>query len=324
MCIRDRALTGLRDGSEKTLGSRSLQCPNCGTALEIKLATTQSLSCHQCSTVVDVSAGVGGELKHYQQNNAGVSGAEPLIPLGSTGTLGLGGAPAPWQVVGYQERCDIPDSSEDETSFWREYLLYNRLEGFAFLVDTNEGWSWVRPITGAPTVRGDKAQWQGTDYQKKWAYGAKVTWVQGEFYWRVQRDERAHVTDYEGHGGKPGARLSREQTGQEVTWSAGETMAASVVADAFGIKPAGRPALQRDATPLGSGSSVAKVIIIILVVFFLIAILSQCGGDRCDSVRQTFGAASAEYQQCQRSSTSSSRTSGGSYGGWSSGGGNHK
>ena len=148
--------------------------------------------------------------------------------------------------------------------------------------------------------------------------------MQGEFYWRVQRDERAHVTDYEGRGGKPGARLSREQTGQEVTWSAGETMAASVVADAFGIKPAGRPALQRDATPLGSGSSVAKVIIIILVVIFLIVMLSQCGGDRCDSVRQTFGPASAEYQQCQRSSTSSSRTSGGSYGGWSSGGGGHK
>ncbi len=324
VALAELTLTGLREGSEKTLGSRSLQCPNCGTALEIKLATTQSLSCHQCSTVVDVSAGVGGELKHYQQNNAGASGAEPLIPLGSTGTLGLGSAPAPWQVVGYQERCDIPDSSEDETTFWREYLLYNRLEGFAFLVDTNEGWSWVKPITGAPNVRGDKAQWQGVDYQKKWAYGAKVTWVQGEFYWRVRRDERAHVTDYEGRGGKPGARLSREQTGQEVTWSAGETMAASVVADAFGIKPGGRAALERDATPVSSGIGLAKVIIIILVVIVLIAMLSQCGGDRCDSVRQTFGPASAEYQQCQRSATSSSRTSGGSFGGWSSGGGGHK
>ena len=322
--LSELALTGLREGSEKTLGSRSVQCPNCGTALEIKLATTQSLSCHQCSTVVDVSAGVGGELKHYQQNNAGASGAEPQIPLGSTGTLALGSAPVPWQVVGYQERCDIPDSSEDETTFWREYLLYNRLEGFAFLVDSNEGWSWVKPLTGAPTVRGDKAQWQGFDFQKKWAYGAKVTWVQGEFYWRVKRDERAHVTDYEGRGAQSSARLSREQTGQEVTWSAGETIAASVVADAFGIAASGRPALQRDATPLGSGASVAKVIIIILVVIFLIAILSQCGGDRCDNVRQTFGAASAEYQQCQRSSTSSSRTSGGSFGGWSSGGGGHK
>jgi hypothetical protein len=32
----------------------------------------------------------------------------------------------------------------------REYLLYNKIEGFAFLVDTEEGWSLVRPLTGAP------------------------------------------------------------------------------------------------------------------------------------------------------------------------------
>jgi hypothetical protein len=123
-----------------------------------------------------------------------------------------------------------------------------------------------------------------------------------------------------------GRRLSREQTGAEVTWSAGETLNASVVADAFGIAPGDRAALQRDAAPLGGGSGggVAKVLIIIMVVIFLIVILSQCGGDRCDSVRQTFGPSSAEYQQCQRSSTSSSRTSGGSFGGWSSGGGGHK
>ncbi|HRD98736.1 MAG TPA: DUF4178 domain-containing protein [Rubrivivax sp.] len=324
VALSELALAGLRETSETTLGSRSLQCPHCGTALEVKLATTQSITCPQCASVVDISAGVGGELKHYQQNNAGSDGAEPLIPLGRSGRLALGGELADWQVVGYQERCDIPDSSEDETTFWREYLLYNRLQGFAFLVDTNEGWSWVKPLTGVPAVRGDKAQVQGVDYQKKWAYNAKVTWVQGEFYWRVRRDERAHVTDYEGRGGKPGARLSREQTGQEVTWSAGETMAASVVAQAFGIQPSGQVALQRDVAPTGSGMGLAKVIIIIVVVLLLVVILSQCGGDRCDSVRQTFGPASAEYQQCQRSSTSSSRTSGGSYGGWSSGGGGHK
>jgi hypothetical protein len=44
----------------------------------------------------------------------------------------------------------------------------------------------------------------------------------------------------------------------------------------------------------------------------------------CDDVRQTFGAASAEYQQCQRAAPAAVRTSGGSFGGWSSGGGGHK
>ena len=42
------------------------------------------------------------------------------------------------------------DDAEEETTFWREYLLFNQTEGFAFLVDTDEGWSIVRPLTGAP------------------------------------------------------------------------------------------------------------------------------------------------------------------------------
>ncbi len=33
----------------------------------------------------------------------------------------------PWQIVGYQERCDVPDpGSDEETTFWREYLLFNK------------------------------------------------------------------------------------------------------------------------------------------------------------------------------------------------------
>ena len=327
VALSELALTGLKEDNEKTLSSRGLECPSCGTALQPTLATTQSLTCGNCSAVVDISAGVGGDLKHYAQNNAGEHGAEPQLPLGtvSKDSLVLGGAPAAWQVVGYQERCDIPDDSEEETTFWREYLLFNRTQGFAFLVDSNDGWSWVKPITGAPSVGGDTARWQGAVYKKKWSYGAKVTWVQGEFYWRVKRDERAHVTDFEGQGKDRDKRLSREQAGQEVTWSAGATISAAAVADAFGIAPGARAALQRDANPLaGSSSGVSRGLIIFAVVLVLLVILVTCSRDNCDDVRDTFGAASTEYQQCKRGSGSGVRGgSGGSYGGYSSGGG-HK
>ena len=327
VALSELALSGLKDASEKTLASRAVECPSCGTALEAKLSTTQSLTCHNCSAVVDISAGVGGDLKHYAQNNAGEHGAEPQLPLGtvSKDSLTLGSAPAAWQVVGYQERCDIPEDAEEETTFWREYLLFNREQGFAFLVDSNDGWSWVKPLTGAPKVRGDKASWQGVEYQKRWSYAAKVTWVQGEFYWRVQREERALVMDFEGQGKARDKRLSREQIGQEVTWSAGETLSATHVADSFGIAQGARAALQRDATPLaGSQAGAAKGLIIFVAVVVLMIILATCSGDDCDDVRKTFGAASTEYQQCKRSSGSGYRGSGGgSYGGYSSGGG-HK
>ncbi len=333
VALSELALTGLKQDSEKTLGSRAVQCPSCGQALQVTLATTQSMACLQCSAVLDLSAGVGGELKHYAQNNAGADssrGAEPQIALGSTGTLALGGAPQPWQVVGYQERCDVPDSSEEDTTFWREYLLFNRTQGFAFLVDSNDGWSWVKPITGAPALRGDVAQWQGVNYKKRWAYAAKVTWVQGEFYWRVKQGEQAQVTDFEGQGKDSAARLSREQAGNEVTWSAGQTLSAGEVADAFGIAAGSRAALQRDAAPLTGGlSGFRKAVLIFALVVLLMVLLAMCSSDNCTDVRRTFGQSSAEYQQCRRSagsgySGSGYSGSGGSYGGSSSGGGGHK
>ena len=330
--LADLKLRGLKDNAEKTLSARGVECPNCGAALEVKLASTKSLSCHQCKAVVDVSKGVGADLAHYHQNNAGVSGAEPQIPLGSTGTLPQGGPPMPWQVVGYQERCDVPVTPEDDTSFWREYLLYNATAGFSFLVDSEDGWSWVRPITGAPSLRQgqalSEAVWQSVTYRQKYEYFAKVTWVQGEFYWRVQRDERARVTDYEGTGSKAQARLSREQTAAEVTWSAGETLDAAAVADAFGIAPAARAAMQRDVSPTSfKAAGVPKVLLIVILLIVVVAVLSQCGNDRCSDQRSTFGEASAEYQQCRRNTRSGTpgiNTGGGSFGGYSSGGGGHK
>ncbi len=342
--LSELALQGLREGSEKTLSSRGVECPSCGAALEVKLSTTQAITCHQCHAVVDVSKGVGADLSHYAQSNSGSLGTEPQLPLGSTGVLALGSEPLPWQVVGYMERCDLPASatsgvsgSDDEQSFWREYLLYHPTVGFAFLVDANDGWSWVRPVTGAPQQKGGQALWDGNTFQRRERYRAKVTWVQGEFYWRVKRDELAEVVDYAGSGAAGKKRLSREHVTNEVTWSAGEVLDAAVVADAFNLPAAARAALARDVVPVGglgglggiTGRAPMVTAMVLLIIFVLVAsMVTQCGQNNCDSALQSFGAQSAEYQQClsNRSSGSGSgmRTGGGSYGGYSSGGGGHK
>ncbi|MFO1341021.1 MAG: DUF4178 domain-containing protein [Burkholderiaceae bacterium] len=334
--LTELALTGLRETSEKTLSARSVPCPSCGAALAPTLASTQSMSCPQCRAVVDLSSaagGVGGDLAHYAQNNSGPGGLEPQIALGSTGRLALGAeGPLDWTVVGYMERCDLPAPGDDseEQSFWREYLLYHRTAGFAFLVDAEDGWSWVRPMTGVPAVTGRGATVQGTAFTQRYRYGATVTWVQGEFYWRVQRDERADVTDYDG---PRGAKLSREQTGSEVVWSMGQAIDASTVASAFRIAPAGRASFSRDSGPLSGlstgsktgGSGLSQGVVVLIVVILVVIAMSRCGSDDCDEVKANFGEASSEYQQCRRNHSSGGfRTGGGSFGGFSSGGGGHK
>lgn len=335
-------MQGLRDGAaEQALAGRSLACPQCGAALQPTLATTQSLSCGQCHAVVDISQGEGADLAHYAQNNSGADGVGAGLPLGRTGRLDVDGSgqPQSWQLVGLMERCDLPGAGDegDEQTFWREYLIYHRSLGFAFLVDADDGWSVVRPLTGAPDHRGTTVHWSGMTFRPRGApYRAMVTWVQGEFYWRVQRDETAQVTDHEG---PRGTVLSREQTRDEVTWSVGRRISADAVAQAFRLTPAERARMRRDASPLaglsglgGGGGSVdwlqmaVRVTIGLVLLVILIGLLARCDGGRddCAASRDTFGAQSAEYQQCLASQRRGGSSGGGSFGGFSSGGGGHK
>jgi len=328
VALAELALQGLRTTAEgesvaeAKFAGRSIACPNCGSPLEPKLSQSKSMVCAQCHAVVDLPEGDAKALGFVAQS----PGAGPLIPLGRTGTLALNGEPAQsWQVVGYQERCDIPEDSDDEQSFWREYLLFNRLAGFAFLVDTREGWSLVRTLTGAPTPAREGASWQGRTYAKRWTYQAKTTHVLGEFYWPVRLDDRVNVTDFATSDGQ--FLLSREQQGPEVTWSGGQTLPAAAVQKAFGLNA---PAAQfsRDASAFRSdgGTLLRNIVVGLFLIVVLFALLRACSSDDCQQYKNSFGENSNEYRQCRASSRGSGYvgSTGGSYGGYSSGGGGHK
>lgn len=324
VALAELALTGLREASEAALGARGVECPACGTALQIRLDSTRSIVCHQCHAVVDLSAGVGGDLAHFQQQAGTGEGGGPQIPLGATGRLALGGETRDWQVVGYVERCEEPEDPDDDTVFWREYLLYTREVGFAFLVDAGNRWSWMVPLAGAPEVQGYYAHWKGRDYERLAHYNSRITWVLGEFYWRLQRDERTVVTDY----ASGPRRMSREQTGSEVTWSEGAELSVSTVPDAFGLKgERGGPPEPGMAPfrPETYGRSLFLSILFVIVgILLVLLLLRACSRDECDPVRDTFGASSVEYEQCRQRGRYTSSTSGGSYGGGWGGGGGHK
>ncbi len=320
VALAELSMTGLSETSEKTLSGRGIACPQCGAPLEITLASTKSVVCGQCRSVVDVSEGVGADLAHFTQ----AAGREPQIALGRTGRLTLTRAQAlPWQVVGYAQKREI---SDDEPSSWSEYLLYNRTEGFAFLVDADEGWSWVAPITGVPQPAGDGVVHGGVRYRKLYDYVAETTYVLGEFYWKVQRLERSDNTDYAGTGQGRDKRLNRERTrsgdAEEIVWSAGETLSSDAVARAFALAPQQRAALSRDAAPT-SGGGLAKAFMVMFAVAVVLLLFRCGGGDDCESLRSTYGAASYEYQNCLNQRGSGFRTRGGAFGGFSSGGG-HK
>ncbi len=312
--LENLQLTGLRDLTNATgqggkeVKGRHFNCPNCGSAVSVKLEISKSITCGSCNSLIDVSQGIGGELSHAIQDEP----VRPLIPIGTMGTL----QGKSWQIVGFQHRMGQEVGDEDESFGWDEYLLYNSKAGFQFLVDASDGWSLVKPTTGAPEAQTSRqVKYQGNTFTQQYAYKAETNYVAGEFYWRVERGQKTYNEDY-AHGA---LLLSREQSagkgsggsGQEVTWSIGSKLAASTVVSAFKLKGQEAKFERDDVKPLSSGGSLGVVgwIVVLVIIFIVFSMMSRCSRD-CDPQREN----------C----SSSARSSGGSYGGYSSGGGGHK
>jgi hypothetical protein len=296
--LDELALTGLRDEAAKEEKARQFSCPNCGAPVQVALGSTKSVTCPSCRSIIDLSQGVGGELAHALQEES----REPAIPLGTLGQL----QGAQWQVVGFQH-SEGHEPGDDETFGWDEYLLYNRQRGFIFLVDSEDGWSVVKPTTGAPQLSGGEqsASYLGTKYALQYSYEAVTTYVAGEFYWPVERGQKTFNRDF----ARGDSLLSMERSPREVTWSSGGRISSDTVAKAFHIDDRG--GLQRgDAGPTSGGKSgigCGTIVAMIILILILLMLVKACAGDESRGGYLSGG----------------SRTGGGSWGGYSSGGG-HK
>ena len=295
-------LSGLADESVKDEKGRQFNCPNCGAPVTVALASSKTITCGSCNSIIDLSQGTGAQLVHAIQDEP----VSTLIPLGSIGQL----QGAPWQVVGFQHRMGH-EPGDDEHFGWSEYLLYNQKRGFTFLVDSEEGWSLVKPVTGAPSLSADRqsATYLGTTYRLKETYDSQTTYVAGEFYWQVRRGQNTSNRDYA--AGK--SLLSMEESAKEITWSAGSQIDSDSVAKAF--KQGDKQALfkRSDVGPFSAAPNVGvgTILLILFGGLLLFILLSRCTSS-CDP----------RYENCS-SSGGSYRSSGGSWGGSSSGGG-HK
>ena len=295
--LEDLQLTGLKDESAIEEKGRQFACPNCGSSVQVTLDLSKSITCTSCNSLIDISSGIGGELKHALQDEP----VRPLIKLGSIGQL----QGVQWQVVGFQHRMGTDPSDRSEQFGWSEYLLYNQKRGFTFLVDSTEGWSIVKPTTGAPVMAADggSASYLGQRYQFKEGYFAETSYVAGEFYWQVTRGQTSENRDYA--SGK--SMLSMEKTPNELTWSVGSQIDSEAVAKAFKLDDQKDLLKRADASPVSAlkGIGFGTIIILIIILLFFLFLFSRCTPSTGSGY------------------SSGARTSGGSFGG-SSGGGGHK
>lgn len=308
--LADLKIAGLKDSSAKKEKARHFNCPRCAARVEIKLQTTQSLTCPSCGSIIDVSRGIGAELRAAEQDEP----VKPLIALGKRGKF----AGSNWQVVGFQHRMGVEDG-DDEYFGWDEYLLYHAQQGFQFLVNSSDGWSLVKTLTGAPQYRkgAASATWNKQPFERLYSYQAETTYALGEFYWPVVRGQKTDNVDFA--RGLDGVQLlNLEQSPRETNWSQGRKLAPETVAAAFGMTD--QLALFK---PRSSDSALPKFgctpIIIGLVVLLLLAIWMWPESCNAAEERRKLAADPSYVSKC----SSSGRSAAGSWGGYSSGG-SHK
>jgi len=127
--------------------------------------------------------------------------------------------------------------------FWHEYLLYNPMVGFRWLVHSDNHWNFVEPVNPAEVEQsgmigsGATVNYNGRTFKIFQDAPAVVEYVKGEFYWRVEQGETVQATDYV----SPPMMLSREESNNEINWSAGTYMTNDEIEKIFGISGLPRP-----------------------------------------------------------------------------------
>lgn len=296
-------MQGLRDTAAlKKEEGRHFNCPHCAAVVPVRFDGTKAISCPSCGSLIDMSRGLGGELGFSEQRRR----IKPAIALGKTGRLeGL-----EWQVVGFQRRSgrELGEEDDDETFEWDEYLLYNRKAGFTFIVDSEDGWSTARVIGGVPKVAksGATATYMQRKYRRESTYMAETVYAEGEFYWPVFKGQKSSNVDYVNEGKQ--ATLAQETAQRETTWTHGQRISAQTLAAAFGVDRL------RDRSEAGllSGSrfSLGTILLCLVILLMLLFVIRGCIARASCDPRVDPGC-------------SYSRSSSGSYGGYTSGG-SHK
>lgn len=225
----DLKLTGLRQvppivwESDANIQAEAFQCPGCGSSLTIRAkGQTESLACGTCGSIIDIT---DDNFRILSTFRASIK-HEPLIPLGARGTL----EETDYEAIGYLRRRISVEGLDYE---WSEYLLFHRERGFRWLMEYNGHWSVVHTLTEPPLVTGYGAKSQATFHTRTYRHfqtaEAEVSYVLGEFYWRVQVGERYRISDYIA----PPFQLSQEQTDQEMIWSRAEYLEPETIKTVF-------------------------------------------------------------------------------------------
>ncbi|MBL0742030.1 DUF4178 domain-containing protein [Chryseolinea lacunae] len=199
--------------------SYTIACPKCQTVNTVRgKAMTLALTCSSCKTYF----GVGKWSKDL--TTFGTS-YEPVLPIGAKGKIDG----KVYEVMGL-----VVKKEQKYKYDWREYIIFNPFEGYAFLSEYNGHWNMVWPVDDVPPLAMSASDFvdEGFHFRLFQKYKAKVIYAVGEFFFDV-----VHITEttFNREFIAPPLLFALEKSDDSVLWCKGEYMTPSEVASAFQI-----------------------------------------------------------------------------------------
>lgn len=214
----------------RSVSAASMGCPNCGGPLSLVAPDkAERVTCPNCNSLLDVNQ---GNLTYLKALTPPPNAPDFVAPIGAEGTFP---GDVKFKIIGAVVRSVTIDGIQ---YFWHEYLLYNPMVGFRWLVHSDNHWNFVEPVNPAEVESlGTAVNYNGCTFKIFQDAQAVVEYVKGEFYWRVEQGETVRATDYV----SPPLMLSREESQNEVNWSVGTYMTNDQIEKIFGISGLPKP-----------------------------------------------------------------------------------
>lgn len=219
------------------VGVQKISCTKCGAPLNLLApGKTERIVCPSCRALHAVRPGSILEFLTAQKQKI-----EPLIPIGREGTIDG----VKYVVAGFMTRTER--SGVDPFS-WDEYLLFNRSTGFRYLTHDELHWSIEQPILPGGIVDTEpmgsppSLEYDGRHFKLFERSAPEVTFVLGEFPWKVSLGETVKTSDYIAPPEGMSKELFSTKQGDEINYSIARYFPVEDVEEAFGVGGLPRPA----------------------------------------------------------------------------------
>jgi hypothetical protein len=125
----------------RRVSAMGMGCPNCGGPLELVAPDkTERVTCPNCNSLLDVNQ---GKLSFFKALTPPPSDPGFVAPIGAEGTFP---GDVRFKIIGAVVRSVKIDGL---TYYWHEYLLYNPMVGFRWLVHSDNHCNFVEPVNPA-------------------------------------------------------------------------------------------------------------------------------------------------------------------------------